>query len=90
MNTIDHTTSSQFTSFIPTHLLIHRKMDGEIGNWLPINPYKANWLADYWTESVHTIIKIAENIIIVIFNEEWQDEHGICSYDSAVYKGTLK
>ena len=90
MNTIDHSTQS-FSLFIPTHVLAQRKKDEEIGKWEPINPNKNNWLQDtVWADYVHTLIKLAEDIIVVIFNEEYCEESGIHSYVSAVYKGTLK
>lgn len=90
MKTIDYSTKS-FSLFVPTHILAQGEGDGEVGKWKPINPDKSNWLQDsVWTEEVHTIIKLTEDIIVVIFNDYYCEKSGTRSHDSAVYKGTFE
>jgi len=90
MRHINYTVNNKFTSFVPTHIL-ETNTDSEIGAWIPMNKDLKNFLNPAWCDTVHSIIKVSDELIYVIFNEShYENSSGGDVYDTALYKGELK
>ncbi len=92
MKSIDHTKTKEFTEFIPTHLLNTETSEGidNIGQWWIVNTHKENWLDGDWARKVHTIVKLTDNLIVVIWDKQIKNIADVKEYNTTIYKGTIK
>ncbi len=79
-----------FTTFIPKKVINDNVDYSEtLGKWHSINTDNDNWLDDEeWCDFVHTITKLTDNLIIVVFNTPYNNDNSE-RLPIKVYKGEL-
>jgi hypothetical protein len=79
-----------FTVFIPKEVINDTEgSTSSLGTWISFNERNENFLkSDVWCNCVHTITKLTNDLIVVIFNETFNDLITV-RHSIAIYRGEL-
>jgi len=82
--------NKMFTTFIPKKVINDNVDYSEtLGKWHSINTNNDNWLDDEeWCALVHTITKLTDDLIIVVFNKPYNDNN-FARLSIGIYEGVL-
>ena len=91
-STLYHT---EFSNFTPTHVLETDAYERDpIGKWTEVNQEKINWFNNEpgfpnWAGYVLRVIKLTDELIVVVYKNTTTDEEGYIRHDIGLYKGHL-